>query len=120
MNTNIIPSKTHAFIDYATAASLITLPLLFSSKKNRGMETYLPMIMGAGVIVQSLFTKYELGVKKKMSMPRHLQLDYINGALMAASPFLFGFRKKSWLPHLAVGLTELAVAYLSKPYARTI
>ncbi|AHM58461.1 hypothetical protein D770_00935 [Flammeovirgaceae bacterium 311] len=120
MNTNIIPSKTHAIIDYATAASLITLPLIFSSKKNRGMETYLPMIMGAGVLVQSFFTKYELGVKKKMSMPRHLQLDYINGALMAASPFLFGFRKKAWVPHLAVGLTELAITFFSKPYPRKI
>lgn len=117
MNTYIIPSKPHAIIDYVTAASLMSLPLVLK-KRNRGLETYLPMVLGAGVLVQSLFTRYELGVSKTMSMKRHLQLDYLQGALMAASPFLFGFRKKSWAPHLAVGLSELAVAFFSKPYSR--
>lgn len=113
MNTNLIPTKTHAYIDYLSAVSLLTLPLVFSGK-NKGVETYLPMAMGAGVLVQSLFTNYELGAKKKMSMKKHLKLDYMNGALMAMSPFIFGFRKRSWMPHLAVGLSELAVAYFSK------
>ncbi|EMR02168.1 SPW repeat domain-containing protein [Cesiribacter andamanensis] len=119
MNTNLIPSKTHAFIDYVAAASLIGVPLLLSGKK-KGLETYLPMALGAGVLAQSLFTKYELGVKKKISMPRHLQMDYVQGALLAAAPFLFGFRKKSWIPHVAMGVSELAVAFFSKPYPRTL
>jgi hypothetical protein len=70
--------------------------------------------LGTGVIVQSLCTDYELGVKKALSMKKHLNLDFAQGALMAASPFLFGFYKRSWVPHLAVGLCELAVASLSK------
>lgn len=115
MNTNVIPTKVHSYIDYLTAGSLLTLPLLFSSRKNRGTETYLPMLLGAGVLAQSLFTGYEGGVKKKLSMKDHLKLDYASGALMAAAPFIFGFRKKSWLPHVAIGLTELAVAYFTKP-----
>lgn len=114
MNTNIIPTKTHAYIDYLTAGSLLTLPFAFSGK-SRGVETYLPVLVGAGVLAQSLFTRYELGVKKKMNMKTHLNLDYMTGALMAASPFLFGFRKKTWLPHVAIGLSELAIAYFTKP-----
>ena len=117
MNTNIIPTKTHAYIDYLTAGSLLTLPFAFSGK-NRGMETYLPVLMGAGVLVQSLFTRYELGVKKKMDMKTHLKMDYMSGLLLAASPFLFGFRKKSWAPHVALGLSELAIAYFTKPKPR--
>ena len=113
MKTNIIPTKTHAYIDYLSAASLLTLPFVFSGK-NKGVETYLPVAMGVGVLLQSLLTDYELGAKKKISMKKHLQLDYMNGALMAMSPFIFGFRKRSWMPHLAVGLSELAVAYFSK------
>ena len=113
MKTNLIPTKTHAYLDYLSAASLLTLPFVFSGK-NKGIETYLPVAMGAGVLLQSLLTDYELGAKKKMSMKKHLQLDYMNGALMAMSPFIFGFRKRSWMPHLAVGLSELAVAYFSK------
>jgi hypothetical protein len=114
MNTNVIPTKVHSYIDYLTAGSLLTLPLLFK-RSNRGAETYLPILLGAGVLAQSLFTGYEGGVKKKLSMKDHLKLDYASGALMAAAPFIFGFRKKSWLPHVAIGLTELAVAYLTKP-----
>ena len=113
MKTDIIPTKVHGFIDYATAISLIALPWLFSGK-NKGLETYLPMAIGAGVILQSLATDYELGAKKALPMDKHLQLDYANGALMAASPFLFGFYKKTWMPHLMVGLSELAIALLSK------
>jgi hypothetical protein len=44
----------------------------------------------------------------------------MNGALLAAAPFLFGFRKKSWLPHVAMGLSELAVAFFSKPYPKRL
>lgn len=113
MNTNIIPTKQHGYIDYLTAGSLLTLPFLFSGK-HKGAETYLPVIMGGAVLLQSLLTDYEMGAKKKVDMKKHLQLDYIGGALMAASPFLFGFRKKSWMPHVAIGLSELAVAYFTK------
>lgn len=114
MNTNIIPTKTHAYIDYLMAGSLLTLPFLFSGKQ-KGAETYLPVIMGAGVLAESLFTRYEGGVKKKIDMKTHLKMDYIGGALLAASPFIFGFRKKSWVPHVALGLSELAIAYFTKP-----
>ena len=114
MNTNLIKTKTHSVIDYATAASLISLPLFLSGKK-KGAEAYLPMLMGAGVLVQSLLTAYEGGAKESMKMKTHLKLDYLQGALLAASPFLFGFRKKSWFPHVAIGLSELAIAYFTKP-----
>lgn len=114
MNTNLIQTKTHGIIDYATAAALMSLPLFFRGKK-KGAESYLPMLMGAGVLVQSLLTGYEGGAKNSLKMKNHLKLDYLQGALLAASPFLFGFRKKSWFPHVAIGLSELAIAYFTKP-----
>lgn len=115
MNTNIIPPKTHAYIDYITAASLLTLPLVFGGKK-KGAETYLPLAMGAGVLMQSLLTGYDSHQRKeKMNMDTHLKLDYAGGALLALSPFLFGFRKRSWAPHLLMGVSELAIALFTKP-----
>lgn len=117
MKTDLIPTKQHAYIDYLTAGSLLTLPFLFSGK-NRGAETYIPVLMGAVVLGQSLLTDYELGAKKAMKMKTHLQLDYVGGTLLALSPFLFGFRKKSWVPHLVMGMSELAIAYLTKEKPR--
>lgn len=113
MNTNLIPTKAHGYIDYVTAASLMALPLIFSGKK-KGAETYLPVLMGAGVLLQSLTTDYELGAKKSIKMQNHLKMDYLNGAIMAAAPFLLGFYKKRWVPHVIIGLSELAIAGLSK------
>lgn len=117
MKTDLIPTKQHAYIDYLTAGSLLVLPFLFSGKK-RGAETYIPVLMGAVVLGQSLLTDYEPGAKKGMKMKTHLKLDYVGGTLLALSPFLFGFRKKSWGPHLAAGLSELAIAYLTKKKPR--
>lgn len=117
MKTDLIPTKQHAYIDYLTAGSLLTLPFLFSGK-NRGVETYIPVVMGAVVLGQSLLTDYGLGAKKAMKMKTHLKLDYLGGSLLALSPFLFGFRKKSWVPHMALGLSELAIAYFTKEKPR--
>jgi hypothetical protein len=77
MKSEIIPTKTHGYIDYFAAASLMTLPFLLSRKK-KGAETYFPVILGAGALVQSLLTDYELGAKKILSMKTHINLDYMN------------------------------------------
>jgi hypothetical protein len=48
----------------------------------------------------------------------HLTLDVMSGALLAASPLLFGFAKDNgpryWLPHALMGTTEVLVALMSK------
>ena len=51
-------------------------------------------------------------------MPVHLTLDVMSGALLAASPWLFGFAKDNgpryWLPHALMGTTEVLIALMSK------
>lgn len=107
----------HGYLDYVTAASLLAMPMFFKGK-SKGAETYLPLAMGAGVLVQSLLTGYDSRKKEKLNMNTHLKMDYVGGTLLALSPFIFGFRKKTWAPHLAMGLSELAIAYFTKPKAK--
>ena len=62
----------------------------------------------------SLLTDYELGLFKVIPMPMHLALDAANGALLAASPWLFGFAEEVSAPHLGLGLFEIVVTASSQ------
>jgi hypothetical protein len=108
----IIPSNIHGVIDYITGATLLAAPYLFGFADGRA-DQWVPTIIGLVIIGQSLMTQYELSVVKIIPMPTHLMLDAGTGILLAASPWLFGFADRVYLPHLLVGLMEVAVVLLS-------
>ena len=73
-----------------------------------------PVALGAGALLYSLFTDYELGVVRRIPMPVHLGLDLGSGLLLAVSPWLFGFAAFVWVPHLVFGLLEVGAALMTK------
>jgi hypothetical protein len=81
---------------------------------SKGAETVIPVALGAGTVLYSLLTDYEMGAARVIPMPVHLGLDIASGLFLAASPWLFGFSKKVWAPHVAVGLMEVATALLTE------
>ncbi|MBV8695862.1 MAG: SPW repeat protein [Chloroflexi bacterium] len=114
-----IPTSVHGVLDYLVGIALILAPWLFSFAYVGGIAVYLPIILGAGLILYSLLTKYELGIPgiKFIPMPYHLVIDFIAAALLAVSPFLFGFSSKPlnvWLPHLVVGVVVILVVLVSQ------
>jgi SPW repeat len=109
----VIPTRVHGMLDYLVGALLIAAPWLFDFNRD-GAETWVPVILGAGVILYSLFTKYELGVVRRISMPTHLMLDLGGGVLLALSPWLFGFSNYVWAPHLIVGLIEIGTSLMTQ------
>lgn len=108
-----IGTKTHGYLDYIMGALLIAAPWIFDFAAG-GAETWVPVILGAGVILYSLMTDYELGASPQISMRTHLMLDLIGGALLAVSPWLFGFADYVWEPHLVFGLLEMGAALFTK------
>jgi len=104
-----IPTRVHGVLDYLTAGVLIAAPSLLGFRKGDA-RTWLPMALGVGTIAYSLFTDYELGLIKVIPMPVHLALDAANGALLSASPWLFGFAEDVATPHLGLGLFEIGAA----------
>src|SRR5687767_4639756 len=108
-----IPTRVHGYLDYIVGALLIAAPWLFDFARG-GAETWIPVALGAGAILYSLITDYELGVSKTILMRTHLMLDLMSGILLAASPWLFGFADYIWEPHLILGLFEIGAALMTK------
>ena len=110
----IIPTRIHGILDYLMGALLLVAPWLFGFADEGGAARWVPVALGAGVIVYSLLTRYELGIAPLLSMPAHLGLDAAGGLLLAASPWLFGFADRVWVPHLVFGLLEIGAALLTR------
>jgi SPW repeat len=109
----VIPTRIHGMMDYLIGVLLIAAPWLFNFDRG-GAETWVPVVLGASVILYSLFTDYELGAMRRISMPTHLMLDLGGGVLLALSPWLFGFSEYVWQPHLIVGLLEIGTSLMTR------
>ena len=122
-SVRFLPTSVHGVLDYLVGVALIAAPWLFGFASVGGIAVYLPIILGSGLIVYSLVTKYELGIPgiKFIPMPYHLLFDFVAAALLAASPFLFGFANRPlnvWLPHLVVGIVVILVVLVSQTHPR--
>jgi uncharacterized membrane protein HdeD (DUF308 family) len=111
-----IPTKFHAPLDYIVGVALIAAPWIFQFSDNTAASV-VPIVLGIGLIAYSLFTDYELGVWKVAPMAVHNLIDIVAGALLLASPWLFGFADESanvWLPHVIVGLAAIFLGLTTK------
>ena len=112
----IISTRVHGVLDYLTAGVLIAAPSMLGLRKH-GMQAWLPIALGVGTIGYSLLTDYELGVWRVFPMSVHNLYDIGAGALLAASPWLFGFADETanvWVPHLVVGLAAIFLGLTTK------
>ena len=109
----IIPTRIHGFFDYGVALLLIVSPWILGFADG-GAEQWVPVTLGIFVIVYSVVTDYELSVARMLSMPAHLGLDIAGGAVLALSPWLFGFADEVWAPHLIFGILEIGASLLTQ------
>lgn len=120
-----IPTAVHGVLDYVVGIVLIAAPWIFGFAYVGGIAVYLPIVLGIGLILYSLLTRYELGIPgvKFIPMPFHLVIDFIAAVLLAASPFIFGFYTRPlnvWLPHLVVGIVVIIVVLVSQTHPRMV
>src|SRR4051794_33830415 len=110
----IIPTRVHAVIDYIYAVILLGLPYMLDAWTGDGAKIWVPMALGIGIILYSLFTAYELGLMKILPMPVHLLLDALAGLLLALSPYLFGFADRVAMPYVLLGLLAIVVSLMTR------
>jgi len=117
MSYQFIPTKVHGALDYIVGIALILAPWIFGFMEVGGPAVIIPMVLGVGLIVYSLFTKYEWGLIKVLGMPYHLIIDVVAALFLAASPFIFGFYTQApnaWVPHVVVGIAVILVVIFSQ------
>lgn len=118
MSYKFISTKVHGALDYIVGIALILAPWLFQFNEIGGAAVAVPVVLGIGLIVYSIFTKYEWGLVKVISMPYHLVIDLLAAALLALSPFIFGFydanNMNQWVPHVVVGIAVILVVIFSQ------
>ncbi len=108
-----VPTRVHGIADWLMGAVLVALPWLLGLDRGSA-EGLVPMALGAAALVVTFFTDHELGVMRRIPMSTHLLIDGLSGALLAASPWLFGFADRVWVPHLVLGLTEMVASMVTK------
>lgn len=108
-----ISTRTHGVLDYLMGALLIVAPYLLGFADGTAAQ-WIPQILGAVMIGMALLTDYELGAVRMVPMPVHLFLDVASGALLAISPWLFGFSDRVFWPHLILGLIAIGGGLMTR------
>ena len=108
-----LSTRVHGMIDYATGALLIIAPWLFGFADGSAAQ-WVPMVLGASILVMSLITDYELSLTRVVPMGAHLAVDGLGGALLAVSRWLFGFADRTYWPHLIIGIAEIGVSLVTR------
>lgn len=115
-----LPTKVHGVLDYVVGVALLLAPYIFKFNDVGGAAVYIPWLLGAVLIIYSLFTNYEWGVVKVFPMTYHLIVDFVAALFLAVSPFLFGFndeKANAWVPHVLVGIVVILVVLVSQTSA---
>lgn len=111
----VLSTQIHGIIDYGFALLLIASPWLFGFVDiGTSPESLVPILLGLAIAIYSLFTNYEWGAVRGISMVTHLWIDAIGGLFLAVSPWLFGFANEVYLPHLILGIIEMGTALVTK------
>jgi hypothetical protein len=105
-------------VDYLVGVILVAAPWIFRFNDVASAK-WVAIVVGLLMLGQALMTNYEVGVVPAVPMHLHLMMDSAIGIFLIASPWIFGFSDdglNAWLPHVVVGIGELAIAAMTIPW----
>lgn len=115
----MISSKIHAVLDYIVGILLIAAPWLIGFADNTA-ATIIPVALGVSTLIYSLITDYEYSLARLIPYKIHLTIDFMAGLLLLASPWLFDFSDRVYLPHVILGAFEIIAVMLSRKVTETV
>ena len=100
---SFIPLTFYAFLNYAIALLLISTLWTFDTLHIGGAALFLPLIIGWLQLIMAIFADNKLGFIKVFPMNMHNINDIIMGSFLFASPWVYDFASKIWLPQVLFG-----------------
>ncbi|MFC6101474.1 SPW repeat domain-containing protein [Olivibacter domesticus] len=119
MLVKLLPRTLHALLDYMAALLLLIAPWVFHFNHERPAIA-LSILFGVTILVMSLLTNYEGGIRKTIPMDVHLYADVFGGAFLALSPWLLFFSETTYVFHLSMGLGLVLSGLLTKRESQRI
>ncbi len=89
-----VSPTVHSLAEPFLVALLIAAPFLLGFQ-DVGAPTALAIVAGVGLLVLAMSTCWRVSLMKLVPLPAHAMIDLAVGALLVASPFLFGFSDDS-------------------------
>lgn len=114
-----VNTRLHGLLDY-TVAFMLMIPWM-SDYYVRSQDTWLLALAGGIVVLYSLFTNYEFGFFKYISMKVHLVMDILVSVFLIGLPFLMPLDHYFLYWPVSLGAIFLVIVILSasKPYTVT-
>ena len=115
---SVLTPTMHTFIGLLIGILLLIAPWLLGFHEVGGIAVAVPLITGAFIILNELITSSHASPMHVVPMRMHLALDFVIGALLAASPWLFAFSSQApgiWIPHVLIGIGIIAYAAMTQP-----
>lgn len=109
-----LSTKTHGKIDYIIGLILVSSPWIFDYAASYQYYIWIPFALGSFIILYSMLTDYEHGFSPVIGVKVNLVLDFLCGAFLAASPWIFNFHEILYLPHVVLGGLLVLNALLSR------
>ncbi len=103
-----IPMTLHAASEPLLVVLLIAAPFLFGFS-DQGAPTALSIVAGVLILVVSMSTEWKLSLVKVIPVMGHAFADVGLGAVLVASPFIFGFSDETapTVFFMAFGILEI-------------
>ena len=109
----LLPAWFHAIADYAVGLGLVIIAIAVGGS---GKAVAAGVIVGATVLVVSMFTRYPLGVAKVLPFTVHSAGDYLAAALLLLSPWVLNFHGTDGgltAVYVVAGIAVLAVSLVT-------
>lgn len=109
--------RVHTIIGFVVGLALVAAPEIFGFSDVGGAAEAVPRIIGAVILLSELTVKGSFSGFGFMPMKLHIMMDVAVGALLALSPWLFGFADEdanAWAPHLVVGILVVGYALVTR------
>ena len=109
----LLPAWLHAVADYAVGLGLIIIAIAVGGS---GKAVAAGVVVGATVLIVSMFTRYPLGVAKVLPFTVHSAGDYLAAALLLLSPWVLNFDDTDGgltAVYVVAGIAVLAVSLVT-------